>query len=85
MKKSISGPVFVLIIFGTITSCHSGESNARINDTAVKRTSDTVFMPGTPGPSGTQPRPGDTTQAHRDSLKHEAIISDSSQGRSGKQ
>ena len=65
------------IMFGLL-ACHSGGSN-KDNDqnTPARTTTDTTMLPGSPGPSGTQPRASDTTQAHRDSLKHVVSLPDS--------
>ncbi len=72
------------IIFIGVSSCHSHEtSKENILDTAQRMTTDTTMLPGTPGPSGTQPRPEDTTQAHRDSLKHVVRLPDSTGKYSG--
>lgn len=68
-----------------LSGCHSGTTSKEVvQDTARRTTLDTTVIPGTPGASGTQPRPGDTTQAHRDSLKRAANISDSSGGAAAK-
>ncbi len=73
-----------LYIVSILTSCHSTESKKEtLQDTARRTTADTAIIPGTPGPSGTEPRAGDTTQAHRDSLHRASNISDSS-GKAGK-
>ena len=82
MKRSyfVFAAGFVLFTF---SSCHTGITNKNINtDTAVKTATDTTVIPGSPGPSGSQPGPGDTTQAHNDSLKRAVHIADSS-GKSG--
>jgi hypothetical protein len=77
MKTKIG--ITLVIILATIaaSSCHSNSSyNGTNGDTGMRTQADTVISPGTPGPTGSQPGPNDTTQAHRDSLKHAAIISD---------
>lgn len=61
-----------------ISSCGADSSKDSNKDTSARKSFDTTMIPGTPGPSGTTPRPSDTTQGHRDSLKHEANIADSS-------
>lgn len=59
------------VIVVSLLSCKSGGPNKEVDTTTDPRmTTDTTMLPGSPGPSGTQPRPSDTTQAHRDSLKH---------------
>jgi hypothetical protein len=79
MKRDPHIFLFTVLIWLTLNSCHSGATNnSRNSDTAVKTSTDTSIIPGSPGPSGTQPGPGDTTQAHRDSLKNAVHISDSS-------
>jgi hypothetical protein len=79
MKDLIVRVFAVFMVIGSLNACHSGGTNKEIlQDTARRITSDTSMIPGTPGVSGTEPRPGDTTQAHRDSLKRAANISDSS-------
>jgi hypothetical protein len=65
-------------------SCHNnGNRNDKERDTSDKNQIDTTgqqMIPGTPGKSGTDPNPHDTTQAFRDSLKKVRDISDSSSG-----
>ena len=70
MKYFLSRLIAAFMVIGFF-SCQSGGANAE-NDTstAPRRAMDTTMLPGTPGPSGSQPRASDTTQAHRDSLKH---------------
>jgi hypothetical protein len=78
MKDLIVRFSVIYMISASLGSCHSSGSNHNaVQDTAVRTATDTVVILGTPGPSGTEPRAGDTTQAHRDSLKRAANISDS--------
>ena len=78
MKRSIIFLMVNMAVAG-FTSCHSPESDKNGKaDTAIKTSTDTVIIPGSPGPTGSAPRPGDTTQAHNDSLKMASHIADSS-------
>lgn len=80
-------PYKPILLLGTVLSiiaaCHSNNSgNNHAADTSVKTQMDTTgqqMLPGTPGSSGTEPKPGDTTRAHNDSLKKARDLADSSQ------
>jgi hypothetical protein len=67
-----------------LVSCqNNGYQKNKETDTAGKNQIDTTgqqMIPGTPGKSGTEPKPHDTTRAFRDSLKKMGDISDSSAG-----
>ena len=78
----------ILLLAGAVAfifvSCqNNGNRNNKEMDSAAKNQIDTTgqqMIPGTPGQSGTDPKPHDTTQAFRDSLKKVRDISDSSSG-----
>jgi len=82
----------ILVLAGTVASIlvscqNNGNRNNKEMDSAGKNQIDTTgqqMIPGTPGKSGTDPKPRDTTQAFRDSLKKARDISDSSSGSGAK-
>jgi hypothetical protein len=79
MRHHIGNLMAGIWVVVSLVSCHSNQSDkSSRSDSAVKTATDTAIIPGTPGPSGTEPGPGDTTQSHRDSLKRVKDISDSS-------
>ena len=82
MKIRIKPIIVAGSIFTVSSSCHTNSSgNNHSVDTSVEKQIDTSgqqMLPGTPGPSGTEPKPGDTTRAHNDSLKKARDLSDSS-------
>jgi hypothetical protein len=81
MTKVLNGLVSALLFFVALVSCHPASSDKSSNaDTALITSTDTTVIPGSPGPSGSQPGAADTTQAHRDSLKKAEDIADSSGG-----
>jgi hypothetical protein len=69
-------------LLSILASCHeNGDRKNKPSDTSGKNQIDTTgqqMIPGTPGKSGTDPKPHDTTQAFRDSLKKVHDLADSS-------
>lgn len=66
MKYSFTRFLAIWVILASIASCNStGSDSGNRLDTPVKTSADTTVIPGTPGPSGTEPGPGDTSRAKR--------------------
>jgi hypothetical protein len=79
MKQPFIHFVAICGVVASLISCHSSGSNQGTGQD-VRTTADTAIIPGTPGPSGTAPRPGDTSRAHRDSLRRAVNALDSAGG-----
>jgi hypothetical protein len=83
MKFQYKTILFSVAALSIIAACHSNNSgNIHSADTSIKTPMDTTgqqMIPGTPGPGGTEPKPGDTTRVHNDSLKKARDLDDSTQ------
>jgi hypothetical protein len=78
MKKNSFIAVGAILMSVCFSFCNSNSSNnGSDRDTAMKVGGDTAVISGTPGSSGSQPRPDDTSRSNSDSLKHTHTLIDS--------